>query len=685
MGGRIGPGGVALLLAAGPGLLAQGAKGDPTWAELADLLETPVVAASKREQRAAESPQAVEVLSGDFLASAGIFRFADALRLATGVDVFEMGTRGARISMRGVAPGGAYKSVQVLVDGAPLFNSEILAIDPETIPIPLAAVERIEVVRGPASSLYGANAQTGVVAISSLRARPGLSGSLRMAAGPGGASRQQAALMFGRGGFSLLASAGGFSRPDSKATATRVVGLAGEVPQEDQVRGAQVHLRPRFETRHGTFWAAFGEAYLDGNPETTERPSDGLKLVRIPRQRPATQVAQTGWSRTWASDLRSEVRLHHLSQTFSFGPFSAGTPGHPVSEAVLASQLSVDPALAGNYTWLDFRSLEGAFQVNWDPTAAVHLVAGADARAMTGRRSPLMGFRGDQKATGSGVFASADWERGDWLFSGGLRAENETLGGSRLSPRLSAVWRAKPNLVLRGAYLTSTRSPQMGEAFLDVRTSSFTIAENRGLQPERVRAFEVGARFSAGPLSADLTAYRMDLDRTITLMLTGRTVQVGGNPVPERQFRNQGSSRPAGFEMALAWDGGDHWSLGLQAAYSRHQDPALGSQTDYAPAHRCTLWGRARRGSLQAFAALRRVGAYTVFGAVAGATRRHSVPAAWNAMAHLAWEPRPGFTLSAYGQHLLREATPTVNNWIQDSHQLLYTRREWGVQLGWRF
>ena len=130
---------------------------------LLDLLNTPVESASKRRQKSTESPQAIEVLTAEQIRASGVFRLIDALKLMTSVQVFEFGKDVARLTIRGTVANASMNNVQVLVDGVPLFNTETYYSVPfNLIPIPLEAIERVEVVRGPSSSLYGANAQVGV-------------------------------------------------------------------------------------------------------------------------------------------------------------------------------------------------------------------------------------------------------------------------------------------------------------------------------------------------------------------------------------------------------------------------------------------------------------------------------------------------------------------------------------------
>jgi len=164
--------------------------GEDEMSELMALLNTPVEGASKRKQKSIESPQAIEVLTADQIRASGVFRLIDVLKLMTNVQVYEAGRDRASLSIRGTVVNANMRNVQLLVDGVPLFNTESLSIPFDLIPVPVDSIERVEVVRGPSSSLYGANAQVGVIAITTKKAKEGSAGSLR-----GGASLNRKAAL----------------------------------------------------------------------------------------------------------------------------------------------------------------------------------------------------------------------------------------------------------------------------------------------------------------------------------------------------------------------------------------------------------------------------------------------------------------------------------------------------------
>ena len=124
------------------------------------LLDGLVVTASPTARAAQAVARSVTILQGDDLRERGLVRVADALRDVAGLTVVEGGSFGATTSV--FMRGGESDYVQVLVDGVQV-NQPGGAFD--FAGLTLENVERIEVVRGPASSLYGSDAVAGVIQI----------------------------------------------------------------------------------------------------------------------------------------------------------------------------------------------------------------------------------------------------------------------------------------------------------------------------------------------------------------------------------------------------------------------------------------------------------------------------------------------------------------------------------------
>ncbi len=132
--------------------------------ELDSQLTGMVVSSTKRAQRASQTPAVVTVVRADEIQARGYTSLADVLRSVPGFyDVYDLVTH--NMGVRGIN-GGARASgnvIKLMIDGHPVdFRPDTGNFFGEEL-IPLEAVERVEIIRGPASALYGANAFLGVV------------------------------------------------------------------------------------------------------------------------------------------------------------------------------------------------------------------------------------------------------------------------------------------------------------------------------------------------------------------------------------------------------------------------------------------------------------------------------------------------------------------------------------------
>ncbi len=124
-------------------------------------LEKIVVTASKIEQIYKHSTQNISIITSKDLQSTAIDEITEVLDLLPSVDILEYGSSGSTRSVH--TRGASSTQVLTLIDGRPVNTPRDGATDFNQIP--LSNIERIEVLRGPASSIYGANAIGGVINI----------------------------------------------------------------------------------------------------------------------------------------------------------------------------------------------------------------------------------------------------------------------------------------------------------------------------------------------------------------------------------------------------------------------------------------------------------------------------------------------------------------------------------------
>ena len=143
------------------GVPASGATGDPFFD---DVYQRVVVTASRYGQDPMDSPSTVSILTADDIRMSGATNIPDMLRQVVGVDVMSLSSATPEVSIRGFNREMSNK-VLVLVDGRSVYFDLLAAPVWSTLPISLPDIERIEIIRGPGSAVYGANAMTGVINI----------------------------------------------------------------------------------------------------------------------------------------------------------------------------------------------------------------------------------------------------------------------------------------------------------------------------------------------------------------------------------------------------------------------------------------------------------------------------------------------------------------------------------------
>jgi iron complex outermembrane receptor protein len=147
----------------------------PSWAQsprpadlnnmdVEDLLNVKVTSVSKREQSLSRTAAAVFVINQEDIRRSGVTSVPDLLRMAPGVDVEQIDANVWAISIRGFNSRYSNK-VLVLIDGRTVYSPAFSGVFWEQVDMPVENIDRIEVIRGPGSTVWGANAVNGVISI----------------------------------------------------------------------------------------------------------------------------------------------------------------------------------------------------------------------------------------------------------------------------------------------------------------------------------------------------------------------------------------------------------------------------------------------------------------------------------------------------------------------------------------
>lgn len=181
-----------LLVGAGPTYSADSTR-NLADLSLEQLMNESVSSVSKREQKLSHAPAAVYVITQDDVQRSGATTIAEALRMAPGLSVAQLGSHDWIITARGFSEQYAGKLL-VLIDGRAVYNPFYSGVNWDAQDVLLEDLDRIEVIRGPGATLWGANAVNGVINIITKKAAQTQGG---LVVGGGGDAWYGGALRYG--------------------------------------------------------------------------------------------------------------------------------------------------------------------------------------------------------------------------------------------------------------------------------------------------------------------------------------------------------------------------------------------------------------------------------------------------------------------------------------------------------
>src|ERR1700722_12087460 len=131
---------------------------------LEDLMNTKVTSVSKKEQSLSKAAADIFVITQEDIQRSGATNLPDLLRMVPGLDVAQINANSWAISARGFNHQFSDKLL-VLIDGRTVYTPLFGGVYWDTQDVPMEDIERIEVIRGPGATVWGANAVNGVINI----------------------------------------------------------------------------------------------------------------------------------------------------------------------------------------------------------------------------------------------------------------------------------------------------------------------------------------------------------------------------------------------------------------------------------------------------------------------------------------------------------------------------------------
>ena len=524
-----------------------------------DLMQIKVVSAEKMEQALRDTASAVFVITADDIRRSGVTNVMEALRLAPGVEVARIDSSRWAITIRGFNGRFANKLL-VLVDGRTVYNAQFSGVYWEIQDLFLPDIERIEVVRGPGGSLWGANAVNGVINIITKNSKDSQGGLATLTAG-----NEERAIAGVRYGGKLGDSAqyrlyGQFTERDGQVAAT-----TGDDAGDDWRMG------------HGGFrldWAPSAKDTVAAQGDLYDGTFN--QNYTLPNLTPP--YTEQRLSRTTASGGSLQARWEHqYSATSRMG-----------LQAYYQYENRDDPVYI-----VDSNTFDLDFQHNFALTDQQEVVWGLGYRRNSEQFTDTPFASVDPDKATTELFSAFIQDQADLIperlrLTAGVKVERNSLTGWEWQPSIRMLWTPQSDHRFWAAISRAVRTPSSGEN--DARVNLFvsppspltgnlpvlfSIFSAEKLQPENLIAYEIGYRFQwSEQFSLDTTAFYNDYKQVITA--------VPGTPFPEtREFppylvipldlENAGGGYNTGFELASDWRPTTNWRLQLAYSYL-HQD-----------------------------------------------------------------------------------------------------------------
>lgn len=565
---------------------------DPNDKRVSAVNETVIVSAALVDQPLSRTPDSVTVISGRELQSRQLFTLGAALRSVPGITVQQSGGPGTLTSV--FTRGGESDYTLVLVDGvrANAFGGGI-----DLSQVPLEEVERIEVVRGPQSALYGSDAIGGVVhVITRSGGRP--SAQAQIEGGSRDMRRGSGATTGEINGVRWQLGANYFEDAGFTGTGANGKTVSNDDAQERQGSGS-------LGWRHATSGADIQGSllYVDtdrGSPGPFG--SDPANRFTGPDVVSRGTTKRTGrglrWVQPWfgaGSRVRQRVEFDTADYDLTFkSAFSTSDGNTHRAHARVQTDVAASAALgfSGGFEWLGERG------------GSTFITAGS-AGAIPVKRGVL------------GVFGEGRWNPGDRAtITAGVRSERITrdaLPGDPLAftprPDFPEETITSVNPKIAAAFLVSGSSPGSGaRAWTRLRGSfgtgirppdAFEIAftDNSGLKPERSTSAEFGITqaLAGGAVQLDATAFLnrytdliISVGRTFTGVSRYRTDNISN--ARARGLEASAAARvSAGFDVRAAYTFLDSEILAVSGAVIAQAPYAVGDALLRRPRHQGTL------------------------------------------------------------------------------------------------
>ncbi|MEM7582288.1 MAG: TonB-dependent receptor [Acidobacteriota bacterium] len=529
--------------------------------------EFTIQAATKTELPISKAPGSVTVISAQQIRESGSRTIPELLRTVAGVNV-RWNPMVQSLDIRSFGQNPFTSRVLLLIDGVPYnsWNKGGFPQHPGFDFFMMQNIKRLEIVRGPGSSLYGENAYWGVVNIVTLSGEDLQGGKFEVSGGD--LLEQSVSAVYGRSTDKGSVLVSGRLQRGQLPT-----GFWFEDNSDAEIEGSDIFVK----AKRGGFEVSYyrHQDELDGF-------SNPLGFIPGASFRSADKIEQT-------VDILAFKTSHELRSglTFSSDISYAQREGSRCSSCHAAPE---NPAFADTVDH-GFQ-LIGDFRLGLQMIPSHDILIGVEARRVdagdqedqliqpTATFQPVLAFTKIAAYVQDQISLAQDRFR----LTLGARFDGSTdLFDSELSPRIAAVYTLSDSVVLRGGWSTAFRFPNFNELyqdawFLSADTGFFAFplavfGPNPDLRPEEIRTFDLGAEFQLGP-QASLKVDVFQSEVKDFVVLSFQEPPVGPTRIVSENHPGEATIR--GGEVELRWQPSRKFSTLFNWSYQENdQDDAL--------------------------------------------------------------------------------------------------------------
>jgi iron complex outermembrane recepter protein len=662
---------VALCLALACPLAArQGAQDEPaqrsqqrdlTSQSLEDLMNVEVTSASKKEQTLSRVAAAIFVITKEDIRRSGATNIPDLLRMVPGLDVAQIDANTWAISARGLNEQFSNKLL-VMVDGRSVYTPTFGGVYWDTVDVPLDDIERIEVVRGPGGTVWGANAVNGVINVITKKASETRGTMLE---GGGGNVHQGfgTAQYGGRWGekteyraYLRYQEESHTPGPDGKAAGDGWDMARGGFRLESKLSGSD-----KLEVEGDLYGGREGQGLISVTPGVAVHQNGDLSGGYV----------EGMWTHVHSERAESTLRA-------SFDRYQHDVPFKD-------DRNTLDIEFKNQFSWGERQELVWETDylfTNHSSNSDIVMYDPSD-----NSRQLFSGFVQDEIAL----------VRNRLYFTVGTKVEHNAYNGFDVLPSARLAWEASEKQTLWAAVSRAVRIPTSGDVADDVETTATPgpggipiqsiLRGNPAFKNEKLLAYEAGYRASLTDfVSIDFSAYFNSYHDLRTLEIGTPTL----DPTPPfhfvlpLSFGNGIHGQTRGLEIAGNWRPTKRWSLKSGYAFEHTHMYLNAGSTD------TVLFADAQGGSprhsaqLQSHVDLWHGVTWDASAFFVGRLSSLGVPTYTRVDTGVSWRFAKDVTLSVVGQNLVRDHNMEYQNQSGLTQSTL-TKRSVYAKLAWWF